>query len=147
MQAKLIQNPELVKQILIEVDEYVAEDNSPDPRDIPEEFFPPVIALRGEDGVHGIIAWKPFSENVTHLSLAIRPEYRGHRDNIELARMGVQACQNITQTVKFLMMVPVPYKDQLRFAQRVGFQREGVLKNSFRHNDVMVDQYLLGLTV
>ena len=149
MRAKRIQNPELVQEILTEVYEQVAEDNSPHPRDIPLEVLERavVIALKGDTGIHGIIALSIFSLNISKISLTIRAEYHGNAQNIELARMGVQQCSILTGHPKLIMMIPMEDKEQLRFAQRVGFRREGIIRSSFLRKGKLIDQYLVGITV
>jgi len=146
MRANLIRNPELTKTILEEVFEEIKEDNSPHPSAI-DMTGVPVIALTTEDGVHGIIAMQPFGLNATHLSLAIRPDFYGHKENIELARMGVQLCSNLTKHSKFVMTIPTTDTNKLRFVQRVGFKREGVIRNSFLRSGEMIDQYIVGVSI
>ena len=147
MRASLIQNPELVREILIEVDTQVSEDNSPDPRELPTDVAVPVVGLRGEDGIHGIMTVQPFGVNCLQVKLAFRPEHYGHKDNIELARRGLATWAEITKVPKYVMAIPTEDKSKLRFAQQVGFKREGVLRNSFLRNGKMIDQYLVGVSV
>ena len=146
MRANLIRNHELVQAVLEEVFDSVKEDNSPHPSTVNVAGIP-VVAMSTEEGVHGIIAIQPFGLNASHLSLAIRPNFYGHKDNLELARMGVQQCSNLTGHSKHVMMIPTEDKDKLRFAQRVGFKREGVIRNSFLRNNQLIDQYIVGVNI
>ena len=146
MRANLIRNPDLVQAVLEEVFETIREDNSPHPSTV-DLTGTPVIAMSSEEGVHGIIAIQPFGLNASHLALAIRPEFYGHSDNIELTRRGIQLCANLTRNPKFIMTIPVEDKEKLRFAQRVGFRREGIIRNSFLRNEKMIDQYLVGVSI
>ncbi|MAG24818.1 hypothetical protein CMI47_04490 [Candidatus Pacearchaeota archaeon] len=142
----LINNPELAQAILCEVYEQVAEDNAPHPSTLDLTGIP-VIALRGDEGVHGIMMMQPFGFNSTIVGVAIRPDYYGHKENIELVRRGVAQCAEITNAPKFLMAIPTEDKSTLRLAQQVGFKREGVIRNSFLRNGKMIDQYLVGISV
>jgi len=145
--ARRIRNPELVTAVLSEVYEAVAEDNSPHPSTVQLDLErTPVVALTNGFDVHGLIAVTPFSLNVARVQVAIRPDYYGDGHNIELTRRGLQECQEIMNVPRLIMLVPVPDKEALRFAQRAGFQREGVMRSSFLRDGVLLDQYLVGIT-
>lgn len=120
----------------------------------PEGFEPDVdhtiwIAMLDDDErLRGFVAGIPLGKNEVDLHVAIKPEFWGEaKVNVALGKKAVAAIQKITGARKFTAQIPVIDKQVVRYAQRVGLQREGVNKKSYLRNGELHDQYHMGLIV
>lgn len=149
MKATRIYNQALFKQVLTKPRLWnaISEDDSGTEDDFnPDLTRMIVLALTTEEGLHGFLIARPLNASVTEVHIAIDPDKWGHKDNVQL---GALACEwvfdNDPRTIKLVAAIPVTDVQVLRFAQRVGFQREGVNKASFIRNGEVLDQYYVGL--
>lgn len=105
------------------------------------------VALLGDDDdLHGFVLAHPLSGTVVSTHVCISVDYWGHKDNVHLAKLAVELIFEIPGIQKQVASIPVTDKEVLRFAQRVGFQREGMNRSSFLRNGELLDQYYVGLT-
>lgn len=150
MRVRRVFNQALFKQVLtkprlwaaISEDGSVAiEDYSPDLTHII------ALALIGEeDKLHGFLIGRPFTDSVIEVHIAIDPDLWGHKDNVQLGSLGCRwLFEEYPDCIKLVAAIPTTDVQVLRYAQRVGFQREGVNKASFRRNGEVLDQFYVGL--
>ena len=99
-----------------------------------------------DDKLHGFVLMRPITDTVAEAHVMVHPDHWGDKRNVELARMAVLKGMVDMKCDKLVAAVPVPDKETLRFAQRVGFKREGINKASFRRGGELIDQYYLGFT-
>ncbi len=150
MKVQRIFNDELVKAVLTETRLWatINEDTGPSVEDFyldTDEVYS--VALLGDDDeLHGFVLAHPLSGTVVSTHVCIAPDYWGHKDNVKLGQMACALIFEIPGIVKQVASIPVTDKEVLRFAQRVGFQREGMNKASFLRNGELLDQYYVGLT-
>jgi RimJ/RimL family protein N-acetyltransferase len=118
-----------------------------------DEYYPDLeslyaIALVDDDeNLRGFILGRPITDTVCEAHVAIHPDYWGDSaTNVELARMGCQWILDFEDFDKLVASIPVTDKQVLRFAQRVGFKREGTNRKSFRRNGELLDQYYVGMS-
>ena len=116
-----------------------------------DEYWPDmenmyIIALLDEDTLHGFLLSRVMNDSVSDIHIVIDPDLWGNSKNVELTKLGCQHLFNLCpRMLKIIAMFPVTDAPVLRFAQRVGFQREGVNKASFLRKGVLLDQYYVGL--
>jgi RimJ/RimL family protein N-acetyltransferase len=149
MRVQRVYNQELLRSVILQprLWKAISEDGSIGP----DQYYPDMesiyaIALTHEDALHGFVLGREYTDSVSEIHIAIAPDYWGHEHNVELGKMGTTALFEQTGAQKLVASIPVDDKEVLRFAQRVGFQREGVNKQSFRRDGQLLDQYYVGLT-
>ncbi len=149
MRAVRTKNVELFRSVLLKDSlwEAISEDGSIGK----DEYFPNpegiiMVALLGEDDtLHGFVVGRKITDSIVESHVAIDPDHWGHEANVELGKLGMQVLKRETGAIKAVASIPVDDKEVLRYAQRVGFQREGVNKASFRRGGEVLDQYYVGM--
>ena len=149
MEAVRTKNVELFRSILLKdkLWDAISEDGSigkdeywPDPDDVI------MIALLGKEKVlHGFVVGRPITDTVVETHVAIDPDYWGHKDNVKLGQLGCEVLRQVTGATKHVASIPVTDLEVLRYAQRVGFKREGVNRSSFLRGGELLDQYYVGM--
>ena len=128
----------------------LSEDHAPDPDTwMPDMRYPWLLFVREEDDeteVFGVCALIPQTPIVTKFHPGFLPEKWGDARNVEFGKLAIQWAWENTDAVKIVALCPVIYKDSLRFAQRVGLQREGINRKSFLKDGELHDQYHLGIS-
>lgn len=112
-----------------------------------DEYEPPfgeVTYIAGmADKVFGLFIIYPCNDNALWCHVQVLPEYRK-----EYAyRFGMAAIDfafKVTQARKLMALIPVIYPNVRQFAERCGFEVEGLSKASIRKNGELTDQWLLG---
>ena len=151
MRVQRVNNARLVESVLTEPDlwDAISEDDGGAPEDYRIDLGGMyAIALLGgeEDELIGFVLGRHYTDTVVETHIAIMPKHWGTDGNVDL---GKQACALLLESsgaAKLVASIPLPDKEVLRFAQRVGFQREGINKKSFRRDGELLDQYYVGLT-
>lgn len=116
-----------------------------------DEYYPDpdgviLVALLDDDNLlHGFVVGRVITDSVAEAHIAIDPDLWGHKDNVDLGKLGCEVLYKETGAIKLVASIPVTDKEVLRYAQRVGFQREGINKASFRRNGEVLDQYYVGM--
>lgn len=101
-----------------------------------------------ERNVRGFVVGVPRGRATMELHVAIKPQFWGDsKPNVELGKMAVAWLAEHGGVRKFVACIPTEDKQVVRYAQRVGLQREGVNKQSYLRNGEMIDQYHLGLVI
>ena len=96
--------------------------------------------------IHGFVIGRHITSTVVETHVAISPDFWGHEDNVPLGKLACTWLLTLPGVEKLVASIPVPDKQVLRYSQRVGFQREGVNKQSFLRNGELLDQYYVGMT-
>lgn len=149
MRVKRIFNAELLRTIALKdrVWNTISEDESCSKDDYwPDMEGMYVIALADGDTLHGFLLSRILTDSVNDLHIIIDPDLWGNPKNVELTKLGCAHLFQLRPRMKKLVaMFPTTDAPVLRFAQRVGFQREGINKASFLRNGKLLDQYYVGL--
>lgn len=150
MRVKRIFNRELLMSVLGKPDLWKVMNE--DGVGSPEEYRPSMgrlsaIALLGdEDALHGFLVGTHRTQTVMDVHVAIDPAFWGAKANVALGRAGCKELFDLHPRVhKLVAAIPVTDKQVLRYAQRVGFQREGINRASFLRNGELLDQTYVGL--
>lgn len=103
------------------------------------------LALLDEDTLRGFLLAIPRSRIVTEVHIAIKPEFWGDsKTNVALGKLACEWVRDHTGARKLVAQIPTTDKHVLRYAQRCGFQREGVNKKSYLRGGELLDQFHLG---
>lgn len=144
------QNTALIRSIVCDPAVWAARahDAAPDPADwVPNTE--PCIWLALLDGepreLRGMVLAMPESPLVFDMHIAILPQFWRSRDNVELGKAAITWMFSHTAALKCVAQVPADSPPVLRFAQRIGFKREGVNKASAIRNGQIIDQTYLGI--
>lgn len=108
-----------------------------------------VLALFAGDGegvLHGFMVGRHLTHTVVDTHIIIDPDHWGDPANVELGKRAAETLLDVTDALKLTASIPKPDTEVLRFAQRLGFQREGINKQSFQRNGEVIDQYYVGYT-
>lgn len=151
MRVQRVNNARLVESVLTEpaLWEAVSEDDTGAPEDyrIDLDGMYAIALQRGEENeLIGFMLGRHYTDTVVETHIAISPKYWGNDENVELGKKACMLLLEASGADKLVAAIPFPDKQVLRFAQRLGFQREGVNKKSFRRNGELLDQYYVGLT-
>ena len=151
MRVQRVNNARLVESVLTEPDlwDAISEDDGGAPEDycIDLDGMYAIALLGGEeDELIGFVLGRHYTDTIIETHVAISPKHWGNEDNVELGREAIQLLLEASGADKLVASIPVTDKEVLRFAQRVGFQREGINKKSFRRDGELLDQYYVGLT-
>lgn len=149
MRVKRILNQALLREVMLKPRLWnaVSEDDSC----TPEEYWPNLesliaIALADDDVLHGFLLSRVISDSVNDVHIAIDPDHWGNPKNVQLSKLGCEYLfEQRPRLKKLVAAIPVTDSQVLRFAQRVGFQREGINKASFLRGGELLDQYYVGL--
>jgi RimJ/RimL family protein N-acetyltransferase len=142
-------NTELFREILLQdkLWDAISEDGSIGK----DEYFPDLeaivaVALIADDTVRGFVISRQVTDSVAEAHVAISPDYWGEKQNVALGKMGcAYLFQANPRLMKLVASIPETDAEVLRFAQRVGFQREGINRKSFLRKGELLDQYYVGL--
>jgi RimJ/RimL family protein N-acetyltransferase len=141
-------NIPLIKEVMD--DEKLIKATSEDGTDIagftPEVESTAWIALIDDkDQIRGFVIVSPTGRVSASIHVAIRTEYWGDsKTNVKLGKLAVKYAFD-HGVRKLTAEIPTPDQEVLRYAQRVGFKREGVNKQSFLRNGELLDQTYVGL--
>ncbi len=130
--------------------EAIGEDNSGEAKDFHIDLDGAyAIALVGGEGddenLHGFVIGHHYTDTILAIHVLISPDYWGHDDNVELGKRACALLLELSGAAKLVASIPFADKEVLRYAQRVGFEREGVNKKSFLRGGELLDQYYVGL--
>ena len=144
------QNTDLIRSVVCDPQVWAARAHDAAPA--PEDWVPntePCIWLALLDGepqtLRGMVLAMPESPLVYDMHIAILPQYWRSRDNVELGKAAIDWIFSHTPALKVVAQVPEDSPPVLRFAQRVGFKREGVNKQSAVRKGRLIDQTYLGI--
>lgn len=155
MKVQRIFNAQLLVQVLTQNDELwdaISEDGSVGKAEYAERldmqgmYVLALLSGESDTTLHGFVIGRRITDTVIETHVAIDPAYWGHSDNVMLGKLACAWLLKQGTTAKLVASIPLPDKEVLRYAQRVGFQREGTNKKSFRRNGEILDQYYVGMT-
>lgn len=153
METRQINNPELIREFMTQPKLYdrMTEDHS-----VEADSWAPnlilslwVMAYEIQDqelDIAGMFAFVPETPILYQFYPAINPEYWGHKHTVEAGKLAVQWLWDNTAAQKIITKAPVLYPDALKWAQRVGFKREGIQRQSFLKHQELHDQYYIGIS-
>lgn len=122
--------------------------DSLDPATIETEHSIWLGLIDGQQNVRGFVIVIPKGRTEAELHVAIRPEYWGDSEtNVALGKLAVADAIARTGARKLTAQIPTTDHQVVRYAQRVGFQREGVNKKSYLRGGELLDQYHMGYIV
>jgi len=129
---------EKIREIYVKDYDYFIDDGCP-----PYEFYNPirsdkVIYLVSRDNCFTAIP-RNYVEYEVH--------FGGNRRTLFFsARRAIDWMFNKTPCLKLTGQVPGYNKKAIRFGGRLGFKHEGINRKSFMKNNILYDQYIMGLT-
>lgn len=116
-----------------------------------ESFDPPIldelIYLVAEvDGeAKGLFFIHPHSPVTAKVHVNMLPDCRGHEAS-EAGRLFLAWAHNHTDYQKLIAEIPEVFPNVRAFAERMGFEVEGVNRKSYPLNGKLVDQWHMGIT-
>lgn len=148
MEVKKTRNAELIKELLD--DETLHSVTSEDGTD-PSSFEPDVYAstwlalVDDEETIRGFMVLIPTGRVTASIHVIIRPEFWGDsKTNVALGKLSVAYAFD-HGIRKLTAEIPTEDIEVLRYAQRVGFKREGINRSSFLRNGELLDQTYVGM--
>lgn len=153
MKIARINNPELIKDFVTSPELYkqLSEDDAPEP----EAWYPNlsnsiwVLAYEDSDtgiDIIGMFAFVPETTRIYKLHPAINPEHWDSKKHVLAGKLALSWLAANTKAAKVIATCPQIYPDALRWAQRVGFKREGVQRSSYLKDGTLGDQYYMGIS-
>ena len=150
MRVQRLRNRELLAELITKprLWETITEDEFGDIKDYTAPDLDRIVAMAmlEDDELHGFILGRPMTPSIVETHVVIDPDKWGHEANVPLAHLALDELFRETGAAKFVACIPVTDAQVLRYAQRAGFKREGVNKQSFLRKGELLDQYYVGLT-
>lgn len=143
-------NSDVVRRILTVPALYdvVMDDTAPAPEDYEpfmHETIYHLLAVRGNK-VLALFVIHPMNNTVAVMHANVLPKFWGEREqNAAIGKAVIQWVWDNTEFHKIVATVPVIYKKVLGYAQRIGMQREGIMRKSYMKDGELHDQYHLGV--
>ena len=105
------------------------------------------LKIYDDDIVYGIFILSKFVDKTYFAHIAVLPEYWGTNVSMEAARAGIKMVQEKTDITKLVATCPERCDYVSNFLYRLGFKKEGQIKDSITFQDKLMDLMLYGLDI